>query len=343
MLFIILISYLLLLVLILGEIYDDKYESYKNLFEIINSRNLSVSEVHELLKPTYNLGSLLDSIKGKHIVMIGDSLMRYQYISLVNIITIYENSSAVDLLKFVSTHNSFNGEVIEERSICNHHGWGNVNDFDYKTNEIFQPYEKCDCFPTDTPATTSENRYYRNTEKGYFVTFIALLGGVSDSTVGRWYFSSDESSYPMPIDIDASHFDVLNAKYPIIWSYNLKDFFEFYLPTLDPKPSVILLNAGFWPHKFSQKQHTDDIFIPILEKYDHVIWKTTSYCSDGFPWGHFDIDPWKTYYSNLKYLNISWTVNIPSHYFIDYMHYKKCKMYNLINMQFLEYLDYLFH
>ena len=120
-------------------------------------------------------------LKNRHIVFIGDSLMRYQYI---------------DFIYFLH-HGHFISMEMDPNPLTEH-DWGGFDpDFFTGTSNLFYPYEFCDCFimPSDTgPGSIySENRFYRNVKKGFYVTLILVQNHDPRGTL-----ISDASFQPMP-------------------------------------------------------------------------------------------------------------------------------------------------
>ena len=66
-----------------------------------------------------------------------------------------------------------------------------------------------------------------------------------------------------------------------MWAaYTIHDLLTAVAPKLNPKPTVLLLNAGHWRNKYSHKAYRASVFRVTLANFNRVIWKTTNYCSD---------------------------------------------------------------
>lgn len=95
--------------------------------------------------------------KGLRIVLIGDSLMRYQYLSLVYFL---RHRDWIDPNQEVK-------QAVSEQS-----GFLNWLDFYNQTNAMLSPYEVCDCWRNVTfDKYTTENRYYYDPSNDNMVYF----------------------------------------------------------------------------------------------------------------------------------------------------------------------------
>jgi len=104
-----------------------------------------------------------------HLVLIGDSLTRYMYLSLVN----YLENGNWDTT-FQTQDKSYN--IIHEKSFEN---WTHFYNF---TNNIFHKREICDCYRNSTQfeiLSTRENRFYQDPSRANYVSYIQKFGNLS--------------------------------------------------------------------------------------------------------------------------------------------------------------------
>ena len=167
-----------------------------------------------------------------NIAFMGDSITRYQYLSLV--------------------HYAHTGSWPEERvnhDISNEKTFHSWNDFYNYSTSLFDTKLKCDCFHPENTFYEQivENRYYRDTTKNLYLTFIQKFGDIH----AKGYLNAR---------------DVYNATIPpytnytnqaLAWEYNWVETIRDHIAKLHPKPDYLVLNAGLWAnhfHNFSELQ-----------------------------------------------------------------------------------------
>ncbi len=105
-------------------------------------------------------GKLTETLKNQHLVMIGDSLTRYQYIALVYTLR-YGHPVSQDIAP-----TPIYGE---------HRGATTWTDFLKFSNDVLAPNEVCDCFRSTTDFSLwFEDRYYHDHVRNISVTYIAM-------------------------------------------------------------------------------------------------------------------------------------------------------------------------
>jgi hypothetical protein len=135
--------------------------------EMIHSTDRTL-EVDDLVKIKYSAQYFTEHLQNKRVVLIGDSLTRYQYLSLV-----YSLSTG----HFLNT--SLMPNPVVERS------WPSWHEFYARTNEMFQPFEYCDCF-RDAVRTLqqNENRFYFDNVRNISIVYLSVVG--TDHCFGHW-------------------------------------------------------------------------------------------------------------------------------------------------------------
>ena len=99
-------------------------------------------------------------MNNQHIVMMGDSLMRYQYLSLVHL---------VHTDSFVQQDSHPN--MLWEKD------FNNFSEFYSFTSEKLKPNEYCDCSrSTEFRHDTYENRYYHDSERNISISYFQYMG-----------------------------------------------------------------------------------------------------------------------------------------------------------------------
>lgn len=182
-------------------------------------------------------------LRDLRIVMIGDSLMRYQYLSLV-----YRLRFGV---WFDSTRWHFN--LVGQSSFTSlYHGrqWG---EFLLQTNKLLLPYELCDCYRR--PHDIVENRYYFDPILNNSVVYMSAFGHHTNAMRGRVPYGQvhQERANRSSVFKNTGYL----VKGDIVWTYaDWGDTILNYIRYLDPPPRHVVMNAGIWPHNFCVANET---------------------------------------------------------------------------------------
>jgi len=187
------------------------------------------------------------------IVMVGDSLMRYQYLSL----TFY-------LRHRQFPHPDARPHLLLEKS------WADWHAFMHGGTKLLAPNELCDCYRDDAYNFDAiyENRYYRDGDRNTSVSFFSYVGDWF-SMKGRWRPGGEEHNDTRrepPLFYD-----------PPRWEYKRLDaFLSSFLPALRPEPSVLVLNSGLWHDTLDDQHIALSVARAALAVADAVVWKTTN-------------------------------------------------------------------
>jgi hypothetical protein len=220
-----------------------------------------------------------------HIVMIGDSVTRYQYLSLAYRLRygVWFNESLwhYNLVQQGSFQSPFHIQT-----------WG---EFLFHSSNVLYPLELCDCYRR--PLDVVENRFYYDPILNNSISYFNALG--------HW----KRRPHPMrgrllPNQIhqernnQSSFFKkvAFRERRDITWAYSdWADAILGYIRHLDPRPRHIVMNAGHWPHKFcappseaglNNESQTRSLSIPnetqnllraiqLMPEFQFV-WKTTT-------------------------------------------------------------------
>lgn len=191
-----------------------------------------------------------------NIAFIGDSLTRYQYLSLAN----YAKGG-----KYIP--NEVRPNPMLEKTF---RSWKTFYGY---TNRLLQPYEVCDCNRPDrwNVAMVYENRYYLDSKARISLTYIQAFG---DAHI-HGHFAAE--------DIHKANFtiaDVSNPRthrlLPPKWTYDWPSALA-YISKLQPRPTHVLMNAGYWRNSFGNPAFRQRV-ISAAKKFGFVvIWKTTNF------------------------------------------------------------------
>lgn len=258
--------------------------------------------------------TLLDSLKNQHIVIMGDSLSRYHYISLVYHL---RHSQPVSNLMAPSP--------VREKT------WKSWNEFYTGTSAGLYP-ELCDCYRNERSRTEEifENRYYHDIKNNIRVTYYQFFG---DTVHGHW------SPPGSPADLNTSAFSKTNISYPskelipAFWEYAPHELYGNHSAFLTPKPTIMVMNAGLWRNKF----HSRDYVTRLVNSYSNLnmfIWRTTTsrfknetnrgHVTDPLVCGREDL--------NVLCFNVSWTKYCKKEDYWDDKHFI-APIYTTLNMQ----------
>ena len=222
-----------------------------------------------------------------NIVMIGDSLMRYQYISMAYMLRHKQ-------LLLPSMHPN----LVEEPQ------WNNdFNQFFQGVNYALHPYEYCDC--NHSGIVDVENRYYNDTK--FDNVSLVYFNFYGDKVYGRWH----------PYHQNFSHTP---------WHYYLPDFIKSVVIHLQPKPNVLILNDGAWlfKHKrlLNDKKYFNEVYQTVINSFEIVIWKTTNaFVDHSWSWGSDRMDAKWCQQPKIICLNLSWTKDLVVEDFMDRIHF----------------------
>ena len=248
----------------------------------------------------------------QHVVMIGDCLMRYQYLSLV----------------YLLTTNTFINPNVRPNILNELDFKGDWISFYNTTNQLFAPHEHCDCFRKPSidegAKDVYENRYYFSTERNISISYLQYFGDRQQFS-GHWQPSDEVSRhYHKPPDLE-----YVEPK----WVYHsIENLLSKVASKLTPKPSVLVLNTGHWPHNWADTSHTQRVMTLAVSLFDRVIYKTTNYNrKHGYVSGH---DTVACSHAGVECMDLSWTKHLPAHQYWDMLHFMP-GVYRDVNIQFI--------
>jgi hypothetical protein len=276
---------------------------------------------------------------GVNIVIIGDSISRYGYLSLVYFLRwgrwfepTLEKSNLVNERSFESLfHDNAFGE------------------FYFQTSRMLQPYELCDCYKDEDAEAEKatekhiENRYYHDPELKNTVTFLhayghqnAIHGRIKASeayNISKWDWHKEEKHLVRHEFSDPE------------WEYDSwAEMIEEYLVQLDRKPDYVIVNAGQWSNNFGPDG--EEVSRAFADSLKHLgstksMWKTTTYAKGGALMR--DENPETDEYMCKLLPNcfdVSWTKEVMDHLYWDERHFFE-PVYRAMNEEMLQMMGYL--
>eukprot|EP00953_Heterococcus_sp_UTEX-ZZ885_P029671 15733-Heterococcus_DN1.PRE.1 len=221
--------------------------------------------------------SVASILKGKHLVIVGDSLSRYAYLQLVY---------------FLETGNSTSPEPSQTWE-KDYKSW---NHFYQVTNKRLNGHEMCDCYRAETPKQAPlskqqngkavkpiiikqppmiENRYYYNPDTQVRITYIQWFGslGVTLHT-SMWEAAVNPDYVLQPSELCAP--GKCSAAAAPVMTVTALGFADLVLPSL--QPDWVMWNCGLWPNCNLHPQALMAASLKALKnpRPRNVLWKTTT-------------------------------------------------------------------
>jgi hypothetical protein len=223
--------------------------------------NLHILNSGFLAEKSYK--AIINTLKGQTIVLIGDSLTRYQYLSLVYFLE-YGVWSTEKISGFDGRH------VINEKQ------WGSWNDYYNQTNHFLRGRETCDCL-RNLPfkyKEAYENRLYENNEFNFRIYYFQFFK-LDDGLKGHYGYPPSDSIFRSP-SCAASLCPLTQSD----WRWQIDVAQDFLLPLI--RPNVLVMNSGLWGSTQKWPENLLRRTLSLAKKHaDVVIWKTTTQNRDG--------------------------------------------------------------
>lgn len=240
-----------------------------------------------------------------HLVFAGDSLTRYQYLSLVYFLKFDELINPTEV-----------PNMVREKE---HATWFEFFKF---TNAKLKPYEQCDCFRPEghKMPLMLENRYFYDPDHNNSISFIQKFGH-------KFTFKSNWNA----TDVHNEHKFIRKEEENdyVIDTLDWPELITDFISKLDPKPRYFVFNQGIHPHRdFTTRKNRRQIIRAIKESGMVSIYKTTTKYRD-----HdievneinettvirdYEID----FCNRADYcIDSSWTWMVSPNYYSDYAHF----------------------
>jgi hypothetical protein len=287
----------------------------------------SSSSLHSFSCPTEPCGISM--------LFIGDSLTRFQYISLVYFL---RHGIWIDAPATIP-HLVRPGDYLVAGEFRSH--WSPWYE---ASMDLFAPYENCDCYrePNSTDANsryTCENRYYHDPVRNNTVTYLQALGNAHPMR-GHW---QAKQAIPQLVEYHQTMNEsaigdtvgpMLN-RVPYRWQGTWIDAIRGHVTDL--APAVLIMNAGRWRHPFLKAPFRDAIVDALQDAgIPRVIWKTTTADRGGKYTSAFN-DTDVAMCHLLECMDTTWTVDVPPTLYVDWCHFLE-PVYRLLNEQLLQQL-----
>jgi len=256
-----------------------------------------------------------------NILFFGDSVTRYQYLDLAYFLSQgkWNNRSERPNIVMELTHNG----PLSSR----------FNNFFANTNAFLKPYEQCDCYRPGglrQVKMVTENRYFYEEENNNTLTFMVKFED------WPWTSSWDVST------VYEDHGDMVTdrSEWKPIHKYNWVEAIEKFICKLEPKPSVMVFNAGLWAgHDLRNTTLQKDIIRSLKECGITSVYKTTTKEMEA---EDRELAEYESQLCSIAdyCMDLTWTGLVPAGYYTDKFHFQP-EMYSLFNMQLLSLLGEL--
>ena len=289
-----------------------------------NPSDLFPSEINsfrELMEINTDISGIPNNL---HIAFAGDSLTRYQYLSLAH----YLKHG-----KFIDPY--------EQPNLSKEKDFETWYDFFKHTNMKLQPEEQCDCFRPEghKMPLMIENRSFKDDVRNNSISFFQKFGH-------RFTFKSNWNHS----DVHNEHEFIRKEKdnHYVIDTLDWPTFITDFVAKLDPKPRYFVFNQGIHPHRdFTNQKVRRQIIRAIKENGMIGIYKTTTkYRDHDIEVNEIIEDPSVRAYEEhfckkTDYcLDSSWTWMIPPDFYLDYAHFN-ATVYSWQNLQLFDLLRQL--
>ena len=216
--------------------------------------------------------------QGLRVVFMGDSIMRYQYLSLV-----YFARYGVWFDPSNKTHH-----LVQEKAS----GFDTWLGFYQHTNELLQPYELCDCYRLERTEgkrenynSTVENRYYYDPINDNLLVYVTAFGNENDLH-GHW--TAEDVTNSLLVGRNGTTKlpqwkkpDRSKQQPPLSFRWSTRDWtwvIRHHLAQIRPKPSHVVLNAGLWANDFNyDNDKRKGLIQSVANNGMKPIWRTTTY------------------------------------------------------------------
>jgi hypothetical protein len=232
------------------------------------------------------------------LVFLGDSLTRYQYLSLAYFL---RHGQWFD--PDISVHNLVDAHSFHHPL----HPDDDWNEFFLQSNRMLYPMEVCDCLRSRNGEILVERRYFYDSVNNNMAVYINMNGNKTNP--GRGYYGrlkpqnifgpNFKNLVGLPFGMSMNMTDVGNSSSSIQWEYaTWGEVIRHHVGALNlnfnmtyaniaaettrrqPSNSYVILNAGLHPHDFQNPIAAQDVRDALEDINLPGTWKTTTYAKD---------------------------------------------------------------
>lgn len=283
-----------------------------------------------------------------HLVFLGDSVTRYQYLSLAYFLR---------WGRWFDPH-QLHSHLVDAHSYRHpYHPDQDWNEFFWQSNRLLHPLETCDCQRSrNTNTAVLERRYFYDVQRNNTLTYINLNGNKTHNPAGGYAGRLDAAAiYPnfhQHVGLVVSNSSSTAPKF----AWEAKTWaavIEEHVALLRPKPETAVLNAGLHSHNFELASERHQLAAALQRNNIQSVWKTTTFQkSQLLALEHPVATAAATSSSNSRHadekmcqaldtcFNLSWTNRLQPDLYFDDLHFRE-PVYRILNEDLLVQLDKL--
>ena len=180
-----------------------------------------------------------------HFAFLGDSLSRYQYLSLAAFLRTGQWPATPDRPNM----------CMEGKAGGHEKFWADFYNF---TKTALSPYEECDCWRVKAEKKTHfENRFYW--DKSHNNTLSVFMKSGMRAVDIHWHAS----------DVHKPH-ELVNERPEPLWRAKTEvEIIDSYLPYLTPRPEYVIMNQGSWQFHTLSEENLPDI-VAALKRHGFI-------------------------------------------------------------------------
>jgi hypothetical protein len=252
------------------------------------------------------------------LAFIGDSISRYQYVSLIHFL---HTGHWID--------ESMDVSLMDEKLFPA--GWTDY--FEHLSQYFDAPNNfLCDCYRGkfhQWKRNLGENMFYRDQCRGNYLTYVAKFGKFPFR--GHWSpqaipFDSTNGLSAVPSDTMAVHrtpYNVTEVSSPYTWQLpSWNETIRNYIAQLHPKPDYLVFNSGLWEgHGLDSETTINDIRNALESEGIIGIYKTTTARAAGNETALLEHE--KMACQSIKHcIYLNWTGDLGHEHYTDHTHFK---------------------
>lgn len=276
-----------------------------------------------------------------NIVFMGDSISRYQYVSLVHFLR-FNNT-------WIESTDSPN-MVVAQTFLDHNESGGHWSHYYQQSMARLAPFENCDCFRNGKNyQQVTENRYFYDPTRNNTITYVQAFGSMPIH--GHWMDPVEAARAPLHELVQGNSYDTnrtttqqdeipLLGPMPTVLPYKWEGGWEFVIESHISKiqPEVLILNAGKWPNQFHLPESRESLRNATqMAQIPRVIWKTTT-ASKGAKYTAIESGTDHDMCEIMECFNVSgWTKMVPPSLYPDIHHFYE-PVYRKLNEELFSFL-----
>lgn len=285
------------------------------------------------------------------LVFIGDSVTRYQYLSLAYFLR-YGRwfDTSIEYNNLVNSHSFHHPLHVQE-------DW---NEFFLQSTRMLDPLEICDCLRNFDNTVVLERRYFYDQTNNNMMVYLNMNGNETDkrgfygrlkaeSIFGPHFYQTVGLTFGISKRTNRSAIQWHYKDWNNVVANHVGSLNFAYNQTKPPQRIHVLLNAGLHPHNFRETAVALALRQSLDELGFHSTWKTTTFqlpyvIEYQLQQQQKDLHVRKTDIAMCHLLgncfNVSWTGDLDPRYYVDDLHFLE-PVYRIFNEEYLDQIGLL--